>query len=39
MNANGKMGELVKDYADARMADWVRTLVRQVKDEMDQSVA
>ena len=38
MNANGKMGEVIKDYADARMSEFGQDLVRQVKDEVDVSV-
>ena len=39
MNANGKIGEIVKDYADARMAELGADIARQVKDETDRSVA
>jgi HK97 family phage major capsid protein len=39
MNQNGKIGEFVKDYADARIAELGADISRKVKDETDRSVA
>ncbi len=39
MNQNGKIGEFVKDYADARMAELGADISRQIKDEVDRSTA
>jgi HK97 family phage major capsid protein len=34
MNENGKIGEVIKDYADARMAEFGQGIVDQVKNEV-----
>ena len=39
MTKNGKMGEFIKDYADAKIAALGADIDRQVKDQVDQRFA
>src|SRR4051812_46478690 len=38
MTANGKIGEFVKDYADAKMAALGADIESQIKDQMESTV-